>query len=214
MNDFTTFNLWSDRYLHFILFTVKGSLKRTEKRLRLGCIWSYNNVFKEELWMLSPSWKWANYKIVTCNSVPWPGSQENIWVILDRDHRSDTLFLVRFVLSFLVYTMQNYVYLSHVYIPCDNANTLTFNCYVQLSLLYHSLIWVTVSSLNVCSLAVTLTLFDPAGVYCSIIISMVTGSNSINRRLSLLYDQEAAGEPWRLIFQQCWDPTTLINIFM
>ena len=79
---------------------------------------------------------------------------------------------------------------------------------------YHSLIWVTVSSSNVCSLAVTLPLFDPAGVYCSIIISMVTGCNSINRRLSSLYDQEAAGELWRLIFQQYWDPATFIDILI
>lgn len=60
---------------------------------------------------------------------------------------------------------------------------------------YQSLIWVTVSSLYVCSLAVTLPLFNPAGVYCSIIISMATGCNSINIRLGLLYDQKAAGEP-------------------
>lgn len=166
--------------------------------------------------MLSPGWKGANYKINRCCSAPWPGSQEDIWDILDRDQiNASFFFFLPFFCCFVVVlfalckpwkcTMW-YRKTTYLWVLC----IVIFATFVD----YHSLIWITVSLLNVCSLAVTLPLFDPAGVYCSVIISMVTSCNSINIRLSLLYDREAAGEPWRLIFQQSWDPAILVDILM
>lgn len=72
------------------------------------------------------------------NNVPWPGSQEDIWDILDRDHINDTLFLCFFFFSssFLVYNMQTCIYVLYIYISGGNANPLTFERYVQLSLLH------------------------------------------------------------------------------
>lgn len=73
------------------------------------------------------------------NNMPWPGSQEDIWDILDRDHINDTLFLCFFFFFFFFFGLQYanlYIYVLYIYIPGDNANPLTFERYVQLSLLH------------------------------------------------------------------------------
>lgn len=54
-------------------------------------------------------------KLLRAIACPGQGALENIWVVLDRDHRSDTLFLVLFCFVFFWFTLCKSTYTYRIY---------------------------------------------------------------------------------------------------